>query len=270
MSDVYWNNTPYDSSVVRMGEWNSKLPDSILSESGLYMKNYFLNSSSKTTLKYMMMNRINNYAFYKDEYQNQVKKIVFKTNDFKVDTDLKWDASMIKNQTIMAYLKDGILYISSKGNKLIAPSNMKDFFNGFTSLEEVDFENLNTDDVTNMSNLFRNCTKLTKINFRNINLSKLTNASMMFGTCTSLINIDLSNLNLSNLENINMMFSWASKIKTIKLPYLNESKIISKKDVFYKTSIQTTDGKVFTDSKNINFISDLISNSTSPNITIGN
>ena len=121
-----------------------------------------------------------------------------------------------------------------------------------------------------MSNLFRNCTKLTKINFRNINLSKLTNASMMFGTCTSLINIDLSNLNLSNLENINMMFSWASKIKTIKLPYLNESKIISKKDVFYKTSIQTTDGKVFTDSKNINFISDLISNSTSPNITIGN
>ncbi len=42
LSDVYWNNTPYNSSVVKMGEWNSYLEDNILSPSGFFIKHYIL------------------------------------------------------------------------------------------------------------------------------------------------------------------------------------------------------------------------------------
>lgn len=42
LSDVYWKDTPYNSSVAKMGEWNSCLDDNILSPSGFLIKHYIL------------------------------------------------------------------------------------------------------------------------------------------------------------------------------------------------------------------------------------
>jgi surface protein len=266
LSDVYWNNTPYDSSVVQMGKWNSKLKDYILSESGKYIKNVLTNNNNYSK-KNMLMSRKDDYAFFKDEYKNIIKHIEFKNNNYIPDNyDISWDVSLTLNNTVKAYLVNDTLYISSIDDVLYAPSSMKYYFSQFTNLESVNFTNLNTSEVNNMSYLFYKCSKLNSINYSNIDTSKVTNISLMYSNCTSLTNVDMSNLDFSKVTDISLMFIWASKLNTVKLPYLNEQIITKKNDVFYKSASQTSSWKLYIDINNQNYIYELINNSTNPNL----
>lgn len=70
--------------------------------------------------------------------------------------------------------------------------NMYNIFSGCYQLEEIDFSNVDTSNVTDMSSMFYNCSALTSI--PQLNTSKVTSMSSMFQGCTHLTNESLNNI----------------------------------------------------------------------------
>ena len=90
------------------------------------------------------------------------------------------------------------------------------FFNENSNLIEVDFSQLETENIKSLSNLFRQCSNLKKINFgSNFDTSKVTNMQYLFYFCGSLNELDLSSFKLENLINAEYMFAYCINLKEI-------------------------------------------------------
>ena len=126
-------------------------------------------------------------------------------------------------------------------------TSMANFFNGCSSLTEIDVSSFDTSNVTTMEGMFRNYgggvlpsklrriigiekfntskvttmrymfqgqNLLTELNIGGWNTPKLNNLSDCFSGCSNLTSLDLSNWNLSNCTNFNYMFTGCSKLTT--------------------------------------------------------
>lgn len=272
LSDVYWSNTPYNSSVVKMGEWNPALNDEILSESGYFMKHYFLDDQEKGnggTCE--VMGATKGYAFWDDSIKSQVTRVVFANDGYVPDkSEQVWDCSVVSGTNeVKAYLckegNDRVVYISSEKGKLMAPISMKSYFEGFSSLKSVDFTGLDTSSTTNVSRMFFNCNKLESIEWGDEPFYNAANWSQSFALCKKLKDLDLTPLNLDKATNINLMFSWCDHLEELSLPYLYEDNINEYSDVFYKCSINTDSLLVKMYDDNSVYVSELLDNSTAVN-----
>ena len=88
------------------------------------------------------------------------------------------------------------------------------------SVEEVVFENCDTEDVTDMSQMFAGCRKLTTLDFGDFDTSSVIDVSEMFFNCQKLSYIDISSFRLQSGCNTNNMFSDNMCIETIHTPYV--------------------------------------------------
>ena len=78
-------------------------------------------------------------------------------------------------------------------NKL---DSLEGFFNLNSNLIEVDFSQLETENIKSMAYLFNKCQNLTKVNFgSNFDTSKVTNMQNLFSFCEELNALDLSSFN---------------------------------------------------------------------------
>ena len=75
------------------------------------------------------------------------------------------------------------------------------FFNGgFSNLEKIQFNNINTSRVTSMQSMFQDCSSLTSLDLSRFDTSNVTSMSMMFLNCSSLTNLNLSSFDMSGLS----------------------------------------------------------------------
>ena len=108
-------------------------------------------------------------------------------------------------------------------------------FEGCTSLIELNFSNLKTDNVTDMCGLFANCYALKIIDIPNFNTTKVSDMSCMFLRCKAIKKINYSaNFKINNEAKIDYMFKdWGeqfkSSMKNIFNAYLNRIKSKIKK-----------------------------------------
>lgn len=125
------------------------------------------------------------------------------------------------------------------------------FFEGFESLEEVNFNNsFNTSEVTNMYSMFSKCSNLKKVNFSGIDTSKVTDMGFMFQGCSSLESLDLSNFDTSNLTAMAGMFYECAKLKSVDLNAFDTSKATTMTLMFCGcTSLKSIDLSGFNTSK---------------------
>jgi len=63
---------------------------------------------------------------------------------------------------------------------------MKEMLSGSTSLNEINFNIFNTDNVTNMSYTFFKCESLKKLNLSKFNINNVANMPFMFSECSTL------------------------------------------------------------------------------------
>ena len=270
LSDVYWKNTPYNSSVVKMGQWNSNLNDDILSESGYLMKHYFLGDYKTSSIPSELMETKDGYAFWDDGKKN-VTRIKFNQDGFSTsNVTQSWDCSFIGGtDKVRAYLCSdeggSTLYIFSLSGKLVAPTSMESFFENFENVKSIDFTGLDTSMTTNAKRLFYNCNSLEEIKWNKNMFANVSNWSEAFAVCRSIKELDLMSINMSRTTNINLMFSWCSSLENIKLPYINESHLDEKVDVFYKCGIDTDSFAISTAPENQRLINELLNNSTATN-----
>ncbi len=98
---------------------------------------------------------------------------------------------------------DGLyeVYIGQNG-EVVANPNSKDLFKGFSKLEYLNLNNLNTSNVTSMMNMFEGNT-LTTLNLSSFDTSKVTDMSYMFKNASATTGyartqIDADKFNASN------------------------------------------------------------------------
>ena len=99
--------------------------------------------------------------------------------------------------------------------------SMKSTFSGCSNLEEVNFEGVNTNQLTQMENTFENCTNIKKLDLSPLNTTNLKETDKIFSGCSKLETIDLSSFNNIN----NNIFNGITSIPNIIANYLISNEI---------------------------------------------
>ena len=73
----------------------------------------------------------------------------------------------------------------------LAPSSMRGWFSGMSSLESVDLTNLDASSVTDMRLMFYGCSSLSSLDLSTFDTSKVTDMSSMFEGCSGLRSVSL-------------------------------------------------------------------------------
>jgi surface protein len=141
-----------------------------------------------------------------------------------------WDASAAQDGSLMAYvLSDGAtLTIAGNGSgEIYANENSDSMFGNtssglvFSKLEQIiNFNLINTKNVTDIAQMFAVCVKLKTINLNNIDTRNVISMSYMF-----YLNSELTTLNLSKFDTTNAtgMVHFAAACKNVTSIFLNEN-----------------------------------------------
>lgn len=109
-------------------------------------------------------------------------------------------------------------------------TDMKYMFKGCSLLKSVDLYNFETKNVKDMNNMFYDCKSLYSLDVRSFNTSNVTNMAHMFGGCISLSSIDLENFDTYNVGSMRGMFANCNSLTKI---YASDWNKISRVDHGY-------------------------------------
>ena len=210
---------------------------------GLYFKKILM---ERTDIKEysILTSKIKNYAFWTDEYKNNITNIIFKNsiNYDEINNAIKsWNVSLMQSfyNNVIAYIyndpEEGgkyILYIAGNG-QVYTPYLCNNLFMDFQSLKKIDVTYLNTKYSRSMGSMFGYNGNLQEIiGLNNFQTEYCRNMENMFKYCSKLTELDLSNFNISNLKNMTRMFSNLSNIATIDLRNADFSDVTLYVDMF--------------------------------------
>ena len=129
-----------------------------------------------------------------------------------------WDASVEGNNSIMAWTLDTDgdslkeLYLGTDGGKIMLPENSSYMFSSYNNVRTIDFNNVDTSQVTDMSYMFYGLSSITTIDFSNFDTSQVTNMNSMFNYSYGFTSLDLSSFDTSNVTNMGSMFYYMYKL----------------------------------------------------------
>ena len=177
------------------------------------------------------------------------------------------DLSTEQNKSIRLYKVGTVGYILSH-NPIYFPADCSEMFYQLTTLENLKFNNINTQkvetmlkmftycsgltaldvsmfdtsNVRNMGSMFTYCEKLESLDVSNFNTSKLTNMQGMFGAMLAIESIDISQWNTSRVTNMTAAFGWSSALKSVSLAGLDFSSVTTISNMFANcTALESVD-----------------------------
>ena len=181
--------------------------------------------------EYMRNERPNNQLDNDMINEKEIKECEIKINDELIPFNYFYKFEKAGNYTIKYSFKNAL----TKTNFM--------FYN-CEVLQEIDFSNFSSKNVTNMSFMFYGCKSLENINISNF--KKSTDMSYMFYYCSSLKKINLSKLKTQNVTNMNFMFSGCSSLSDINLSNINIQNVTSMRFMFKDCiSLKNIDLSVF-------------------------
>ena len=108
--------------------------------------------------------------------------------------------------------------------------SLENLFAHIDNLIEVDFSNLDIENIETMSSIFNSCGSLSKVNFDN-KTPNLKNMSYMFYKCNKLTQVNL-NLNTSNVIAMDYMFFGCGIIEHIDISNFQLERLINSENMF--------------------------------------
>ena len=112
-------------------------------------------------------------------------------------------------------------------------NDMSFLFNNCSSLKEINFVSIETDNVNNMKGMFQSCSKLENLDLTNFNTSKVTNMARMFNNCIKLKQIKgIEMFNTSQVVNMKEMFQSCNELEYLDLSNFNVFNVIYKESIF--------------------------------------
>ena len=126
--------------------------------------------------------------------------------------------------------------ISDDGKQIIFPENCLSMFAKLTTLQQIHFDNINTEHVTNMHGMFADCNNLTYVNISKLNTINVKDMSYLFANCSNISSINLSNLNTENVTDMNHMFSGCTNLISLDLSNITTHKVTNMSYMFTNCS----------------------------------
>ena len=199
---------------------------------------------AKYTGEAVMMARSDSQAFWAEDIRNNITSILFTQDSTKIPSPPlnTWNIRATSDSgDIMAYLED-----DGAGNStykltvysqytIYANQNATSYFEGFISLNSIEFINFDTGKTVKMPRMFFGCVNLTSLDLSQFNTNKVTNMFGMFWGCSKLSNINISNFNTSNVTNMGQMFR-GTKVSILDLSSFNTSKVTTINHMFKECS----------------------------------
>ena len=118
-----------------------------------------------------------------------------------------------------------VTYIDLTNFNTSIVDNMRDMFNGCSSLTSLNLSNFDTSKVEKMNRMFSNCSSLTSLNLSNFDTSKVKKMNRMFNNCSSLTSLNLSNFETSKVEEIDNMFDGCKNLEYINMSNFKENSL---------------------------------------------
>ncbi len=179
-----------------------------------------------------------------------------------------WDVSKNNDGNVIAWYTDtdnnGLYELVIGGNGgVYLPQNSSALLFNFINLKSIDFNFVNTSNVTDMELMFYNCSKLTVLNLSGFNTSVVTNMNSMFRNCTKLINLNLSSFDTNNVVDMKYMFWKCSSIKKLNLSNFNTGNLITMMGMFQDCSSLTSLNISNFDTSNVTSMATLFRNCSS-------
>ena len=137
------------------------------------------------------------------------------------------DADADGDGGVVAWMDGTTMKVSTQTpeKKVVAATDCQKMFNSKSNLISIDFNNLNTSNVTDMRYMLYNCSGLTNLDLTHLDTSKVTDMSFMFGYCSGLTSLDLTPLNTQNVTYMSYMLCNCSGLTNLDLTHLDTSKV---------------------------------------------
>ena len=94
---------------------------------------------------------------------------------------------------------------------------IEDAFNSCSSLEIVNLENVNTEQVESFNRIFASCEKIESIDMSSFTSEKCTQMTNTFQDCKALVNLNIENLTTPKATSLAGMFSGCSALRSLDL-----------------------------------------------------
>ena len=187
-----------------------------------------------------MMARDDSYAFWQESIRTNLTNITFTKDALLIPSNPveTWDvrADTTNGGQITAYLKDSENLIIYSPYKIYANPDASRYFQFFSNLTTIKFDNFDTSKVTDMQGMFYECSQLASLDVSKVDTSKVTTMWGMFSGCSQLTSLDISRFNTSNVTNMNSMFCGCSQLASLNLKNWQISKlenVTSNLDMFF-------------------------------------
>ena len=162
--------------------------------------------------------------------RNEIKKVVFLNSKENKEDDY-WDVSATGNNSVIAWEKDGVLYVASDGVITLGRC-VAGLFSSFTNVTTIEFnDNIDTSQVTDMQDMFLGCWNLQTIDLSCFDTSNVTCMSSMFGS-TAIAQLDVSMFDTTNVTSLAGMFVNCENLEYLDLSNFNTSKVVSMSSMF--------------------------------------
>ena len=176
---------------------------------------------------------------------------------------ITFDTSKVTNFYLMFNGCTSLQYLNV--NNLVT-SKAKELFGMFQdcrSLLSLDLSSFDTSEVTNLGYFFYGCSSLKSVNINNFKTSKVESMIGMFYSCSSLLSLDLSSFVTSNVADFSYMFCGCKSLKSLNLNSFITSKAMTMNAMFSKcSSLLSLDLSSF-DTKNVMNLGYMFRNCTS-------
>ena len=179
-----------------------------------------------------------------NETDSNVRKIVFKSRTMYPQT-YKTSANLVSSGAgtleIHAWVDGDVVYVCTEGSKFTLQVASGDLFRDFAALEEVEFDDVDTQNNASLTYMFRNDAKLKRVTFGNADFSKVTDFSYMFyvGASSSLEYVDMGGTATTAATTMQAMFNNNQKLKYLNLGP-NFTLAAAHTNMFLQTAYQTS------------------------------
>ena len=111
-------------------------------------------------------------------------------------------------------------------------TNMREMFQGCSSLTSLDVTGFKTENVTRMDYMFSKCSSLTSLDVTGFKTDNVTNMAVMFNDCSGLTSLDVTGFKTDKVTDMSFMFCNCSSLTSLDVTGFKTENVTSMFDMF--------------------------------------
>lgn len=135
---------------------------------------------------------------------------------------------------VVAWVHDGVMKVSTQieGVPIQFYTYSNTMFSGKSNITNIEFNNVDTSNVTSIAFMFQGCKGLTKLNLSAFDTANVIIASGIFSECSNLAEIDVSGFNTAKMSAVNAMFKNCSSLLRLDVSAWDTGRFKNMGDMF--------------------------------------